>query len=390
MSWETIDGVEAVMTAKIESTSGTDSNPAIGTDDSPWEEFEWDLDVDVRKRRVISPHEPGSRHSIGRVTAKWSAKQTLQLRQITAGDATDAPSIHLAAKIAGFDHQGDVISDRLHTYFLNRKGATTATLRINRAFNGANNFNIAEILGALCDFELSIVAGEPWMFMLTDGFGLAQPAASMFAQGGAALNTAYVHLSENDVRADANVVRVYALESSPVLYGGGSLGTPNQTVDLMSLKVKGNRKLSTQKTVGGAFGVKRVRPDNNESPQATFTLEATGYSDFNPFKYLLNATPLYIGVDGVAPGDTELTARVGLYCQLTNVSEGGNVDGRQSWDCEADLIWPADVSDNDPAAGEYPSQAWGAATGLGLISATGVTAPAGSLMFIQVHDSTAP
>ncbi len=391
MAWETIDGNEAVIVAKIETTSGEDEDPTIGDDDAPWEEFEWTINPSIRKRRIISPHEPGSGHSLGLTTLGWSAKQTMQLRSITAGDDTDVPSFHLAARISGWTWQGNA-TDKSHTYFLQRKDSTTATIKEHRAHNGANAYNTTELLGAMADFEFSFEAGEPWMFDLVDGFALTQDPSAMFGQGGAALNTSYVHQSAADVRAESNVIRVYIPGAAPTLYGGGTLGTPDQTVDLVSLKFKGNRSIAQQKTVGGSFGVKRQRPDNSESPTVEFVLEQTGYDDFNPFALLMNGTKLYLGFDGTSPSNALVKARGAMYCQLTDVKDGGDVDGRRTWVCTADLVWVADVADNDPAPGTSPSQAWAAGAAapddLGLFIDTNITPPNGALAFIQVFDAT--
>lgn len=386
MAWETINGNKAAVLAKIETTSGTDAAPALNTDDASWEEFNWNLSPTIRNRKIINPFGPGFRHSIGLVEADFSAVQTIQLDAIPTGDATDVPSHDLAARISGWTRTSNA-TDKTHTYWLIREEVETATVKFLQAFDGADDYNITELLGCMSDFELSMEPGEPWLYALVNGFAVSQPASAMFAEGGAALTTTYAHDDEGDVRAESNTVHLY-VPSTGVLYGGGSLGTPTQSVDVAGYSLRGNRGVTQQKTIGGAFGVKRNRPSAVDRPSTSFQLEQTGYGDLNPFQLLLDGVVFYLGIDTVSPTDADVVMRVGHYLQFTDVSDGGDVDGRRVWDCEADVIFPADVDDNTPAAGASPSQIWRAATGLGLFNDTSITAPSGALVFMQAIDNS--
>ena len=110
------------------------------------------------------------------------------------------------------------------------------------------------------------------------------------------------------------------------------------------------------------------------------------YGSWNFIKKALESTPLYFGVDFPTPGVSSTTTRLAHYIQVSN-ARPSDLSSITVVDVDFSVIYPADVSDNDPVAGSNPSQKWGANTTdkIGLIDATSITSniPAGSPVFIQ-------
>lgn len=388
MSWETIKDDRGQILLKLEDTEGADPAPVAGQDDVAFTEFAWSLDPEFRERQLVNAFGPGFLSDIGRIMADWTGTADLQAQDIVVADGSDDPSWSKLLQIAGWTVTRNA-TDKTVTFWLTRDAIKTATIKVREPTFGADAYNEVALLASMADFNLQVEAGVAYLLGLS-GKSKADLDA-MFGTVGSVIPEGSILPTDPIVRAENCVVRLYD-QAADVLYGGGTLAAPDQALALISYNLSGNRNLVDQRGVAGAHGIQRRRPNVDERPGGTMLIEATRYSDFNPYKLMGSLAPIYFGVDVPISGDT--TMRNGQYIQITGAPQRQEDQGNVLWSIPFAVVHPGDVNAyaTTPAASK-PGQVWakgtGANAGLGLLEDANITPPAGALAFIQIHTQAA-
>jgi len=369
---------ERLILAKIETTAGSDASPTPADNTAEYTEFAWQLAPTLRERNVITPYGPGARHQIGLTTATFSAQQDLLAGAITAADGTDDPNFVTMARYNGWSVQRN-LTDKTVTLFCEPRLGETASIYERMSNSAGTDYNQAKLLGAIGNWSLELTAGNELLF---NSEGQAVADTTYYTSVNSALSGG--SLSDDGIlRAEDATFRLYN-PTGTVMFGGGSLASPGENLDLISLTLDGNRDIAPMPGVTGSFGVKQYRVNQTGRITGTMRIWAGNLDEWNMYTYLLDANALYFGLDLTPPGAATTTVRLAFWLQPTGAVKT-ELDGFAVYDVPFAVLFPAD-GDGDPAAGVNPEQAWNDDTAnIGLIDDTNITPPAGAPIFIQVH-----
>jgi len=148
--------------------------------------------------------------------------------------------------------------------------------------------------------------------------------------------------------------------AADVVYGGGSLGSPDNNFQVVGLSIAGAMSPTEQTGIAATSGVARQRLSPTEPATATVSIEEiligqTGA--FDPYALRDAETALEFrfksSQEDLSGNTNDLT--INFFAQIMGVSRTA-ADGRVLWDLDLELRYPEDSADGAPAVGTSPTQ----------------------------------
>lgn len=384
MANETILAGRYQVVAKVETTEGADVSPAVGTDDIWFESFSWSYDQDQIQRTGIANRRSGVKDAVGAAHLSWQGSKDIQMKTIASGIASEAPECDPLLRCCGFTRVLGGSTDDTITYFLTDDKCESATIKVLDCNHLDNDQNKATLLGARGNVNISFEAGDT---VKLEASGMAVPhstvANNVTVTGSAA--TGSVYSEERPLVAKGVNTEIVDLANAggfgaDSLYGAGTLGSPSNQVDVLSLSIDLGLSPVEHMGISAGAGVKRIKLDATAKPTASLVVEQTMLNDWSPYVLRDAAAAIECDFTFTQPGASANTLQIVFYAQIVGTIDQGDQDGRKTWGLSLVLLYPED-HDGDPVAGVSAAQllekSGTANSGLG--DDTNITALASSL-----------
>jgi len=212
------------------------------------------------------------------------------------------------------------------------------------------------------------------MMLSLEGLGLSNGGTSTVAAKGSGASASITDSAFDPVIVVADASKIIDLDATTTrdgtdasVYGGGTVGSPSNTVDVLAMTINGNMNPTPHMGFSGGRDPARIWLDAQEEVTAEIQVEATGVGDFNPY-VLRNRAPLEFNFTFVSDESTAIlthTVQVLFYGWITNVTPE-DVDGRSVWTLEVSLTYPEDQTQpSTVTAGVKPSQTFQSSVTMG-------------------------
>ena len=345
----------------IETTYGT--APSLAVANALYvSDVSFDFEEDQLARTPLSPERQGVLSVFGAARVTYSMSTEIAMQTISGADGSDAPHCDVMLRAAGFTRTADA-GDKAYIYVLNSNGGESAAFEIYQMEAGGVDANLTLIRGARHSFSLDFVAGEV-LSLSCDGIGLANTTVRNTVAASAAVDKGITWYSDKPfVGRNAAHLEVVNLGDDTV-YGGGSLGDPDNTLEVLSLSVDGAMNVSEQRGLkpAGSDGRIRLAPDGPAT--MSVVIEAARIGDigvFNPYTLRSDNSPLEFRIK-FTDGANHMA--LNAYAQIVGISKE-STDGRQVYSLDCELRYPEDT-DGDPSVGLDPEQKFEQGTNKGL------------------------
>jgi hypothetical protein len=350
---------------KTEGTSGSKETLAL-SDVVYVEEFTFDYSADMIARTPRSPSRQGVMSRAGKKRVEWTA--TTELAMPDAFDtSTDVPHPDTFLKAAGFARQdfSTVPSTEAALYVLQVSNHESVSFEGYTFTADGASANVVQGRGARADFEFSINPDDGRIMLgLTAGRALeaATPAVSPTYTNSDTQSRAVTYYggeANKPFLAHDMHAEIVNLEDDTI-YGGGSLGSPSNTFQVVGLTIAGAMAPTEQTGIAALSGVARERLSPTAPVTATVSIEEiligqTGA--FDPYDLRNSEVPLEFRLKSsqadITGNTNDLT--INFFGQITGVARTA-ADGRVLWDLDIELRYPEDSSDGAPAVGVSPTQ----------------------------------
>lgn len=377
----TIKDRQPQVVLKIESTEGADSSPVVATDDIWFEEFSWDLQQDPLKRRGTSNRRAGVIQGAGAMHFIWSGTTDIQMETIASGaDNTNAPTCGPLLRCCGFSEITSDATDDSLTYQLVDDNGESATIKVFDINADNSSQNRATLLGSRGNLVISYEWGQ-LLQLAASGFAIPNATMASNLTVTDAASSGSVFSADKPMVAKGGVDKIVDL-SDDSLYGGGTIGTPTNTVQVISLSIDCmNNPVEHGGTAAGA-GIARIR-HNPDTPVASLVVEQTNFDDWSPYVSRAATQTFECNFTFATPGTSGDTVQIVFYGQIVGDITQGESDGRKTWEFSMELLYPEDPSDGAPSVGTSAAQTMDAGTnkGLGIDTATTTIASSLTLQF---------
>jgi len=362
---------------KAESTYGTDPSVAV-TDFMNFDEFDLNFEEDTIERGGRSPQRIGWRSLAGQQTMSWSCMMEMLMQAITVADgSTDLPQVDPLLRACGFDRVDNTLNQDAYTYVCTRNQEGSFWVQNYMVNENMDSLNVMTARGCRGSFTIEFTAGERVM-LSCDGMGKTNGGVSTFS---------HADRAPDDVTdtTDDPIMTIAATNGSKfidladlvpegstardgtgtALYGGGTIATPSNLVDVMSMTINGNMNPVAHRGFGAGRDPHRIFMDAQERMTADISFEVCDQDDWNPYA-LRYRSPIEFNFTFKSdiPAGTS-TMQVLFYGFLTSV-EMDEIDGRHVYNCSVDIAYPEDPTSGVPAVGNSPAQEFEAGTNQGL------------------------
>jgi hypothetical protein len=349
-----------VILLEIEVTEGTDPTPAAANAQT-YQEHRLEIVSTAYDRRAVSPQQLGYLPLDTLAHLRETFTRVVTMRTVASADDTDAPSCDIDLRCAGWTRVSEGASADVHTYVLGSGQGETCTLYHYRNNDALTDSQRTIGLGGRGQVTLSAEAGQPWMI---EGERLYTLSGTARAPQGSAYTTAIAFDGAAPVVLEAASVRLYAITDT-ALYGGGSLGSLGVDGALHSFRLNTNRRPSPRLRANGANGVAGAQLDPDRAT-LELVLDVNDYSRINLQTARRLGTPLEVYIQCAQRGASGNTLGLLCYGAVVEINDSDYADGVGTATVTLALLYPPDVSDNDPAPGISPTQVATTTTNRGL------------------------
>lgn len=311
---------------------------------------------DSEQRDGIAPERPGWAPVPTMGHVPFSLRTEIVMRQITGSvGATTALECDPFLQAGGFTRYDDQ-ANAAHYYVLRSDTAASMTCYGYDTNAPHDQQNLHKVVGAVGNPVISYTAGQRIMLGL-DGFGVSQGSDLDVIDTGAGPGSV-VYPARKPIIAAAGRIQVIDLSNPNTLYGGGSVGSPDNDLLVRSAELKPEMNVVEQEGMSGAQGIARARLNPISPGMSTLLVEETSVIDFNPYKLRDDVTPLEVNLRFVEPG-TSGFVNYFLACYygfITGEPVKSDGNGLRLWSLDIQMGWPIDNSDGSPGVGLAPSQ----------------------------------
>lgn len=315
-------------------------------------------------RPHVSPEQPGTPPVSTRAHATVTAQSEVILRDVSAADGTDAPYCDWMLRCGGWARVADA-GTKSYTYVLVTAPSEVATLA-EQQLNATNSrYLTTQVQDVRGSTRISARAGEEWLIDL-DGLGvLSSPssASDPRAATGSAWSGTLTYPTGAPLILEGATVKVYD-PASATLYGGGDLATPGTAGDLLSFTLDTLRQIAPRVGASASSAIHGALP-NVGGARLEVVLEATADNALDILALRHSAKPLFVFIRGTQRG-TSNTCTLLAWMAIEDVDDTQVADAIYTMTIAGPLLYPPDVSNNNPPAGTSPTQALGTATSYGL------------------------
>ena len=339
------------------------------------------LEQDDNPRSGISTGHPGGWMSDpGVKRLPYSFDCDIRMATIASANDADAPNVDPLLQVP-FTRVSNS-TDKTHTYFLAPFNHGSNWIQMGSIDTVNTDSNVWVLPGCRHAMTFQFTPGLP-MRISVSGEGLYSSNASV-ANGSGAPTLTYP--SDKPMIARASTAKVIDL-SDDSLYGGGTLGTPTNTVKIRDLSLDLGFSVTGDPAISGTSGLGRIRIVPGQVVW-NMEVEQVDVDDWDPYTLRDGAQALELNFVFAQPGAAGNTMQVVGYGQIVgSISEQVADNGLKTWGLTIHGRYPTDASaagapPADPAVGVRPLQAIVAGTNKGLGIDTTIT-PLSGLVAIQ-------
>lgn len=364
------DGV--TVAGKVQSAEGTASNPAVGTDDMYFEQFDVEPDITLIERLGLSPYSPGFKSARGASVMRGSYRTELKFPTLTAspalGDIDQHPTLYAAGWKGTATNGGGAGTDSI-IYVLNARPKQFTHFR-KYVYNDTNDAGWRfDCLDTVMTSVLEWSAADRFMIsgdLLAQGFKATGAASDRMADSGA--RGAPVLSTDDPIVVKGAAVSIWDVDSG-VMYGGGSVGSPTQTgLQCFSFKFDPRAELDVDLGSGSNSGVARVRNRLRARPLLNLGLELDDLANWFPWDLINSGAHIVVSVEIPDPNQSGMICQFLMHGQAT-AAPMGEFGGVRSIDFTLEGLYPSTADGSTVVAGSKPSQVFAAeATIPGLFS----------------------
>ena len=362
---------------KVEATSGTAET--LTTAEAIYvEEMTFAYTMDNIARRPVTPARQGVMSRAGMKRVEWTASTEMAMPDAFA-TASMVPHCDVLLKAAGFGRQD--FSELLFEasfYVLQSSNHESVSLEAYTFSADGADSNVGSARGARSDFSIAINPEDGRIMLgLTGGRALENATPAHTYKGDTATSRAVSFYNDKPFLAHSMFAAFINLDDNSI-YGGGTLASPDNSFQVVSLNISGGMNPSEQTGIAASSGVGRQRLAPTDPVTMTMTIEeakigTTTPKAFDAYALRDNETPLEIRLKStqtdISGNTNELT--INAYAQIVGVSRTA-ANGRALYDLEMELRYPEDT-DGDPAVGTSPTQVFKQGTNQGLFTAATLT-----------------
>lgn len=356
---------------KVEATSGTAET--LTTSDAIYiEEMAWSYSMDNVSRRPVTPARQGVMSRSGLKRVEWTASTEMAMPDAfdTTTPVFNGAHPDVLMKAAGFARQD--VSDAAFEasfYVLQASNHESVSLEAYTFTADGADSNVGSARGARADFAISVNPDDGRIMLnLTGGRALENATPSNTYQGDTGTSRAVSFYPDKPFLAHSMFCALINLSDNSV-YGGGTLASPNNDFQVVSLTINGGMTPSEQTGISASSGVGRQRLAPTDPVTMTLTIEEAKIGTtgaFDPYALRDNETPLEIRLkstqNDISGNTNDFT--INAYAQIIGVSRTA-ANGRALYDLEMELRYPEAVG-GTPAVGVSPTQVFAQGTNQGL------------------------
>ena len=345
--------------AKVETTPGT--KVALANADAVFfEEIEWQYASDNIQRVPLAPERHGVKSVEGPRRITWSGSTEMALPDAYDSSA-EAPHPDVWIQACGFQREDfDSVSLEASFYTLASTDHKAISFEAYEFTADGADADYIQARGARCDWELSMVDGERVKLTLSNGLATEASDEDETYQASSSESKAVTYYTDkpfvvNSGNTSAELVDI-SNALAPVVFGGGSQGSPAGNFQIISATFSGNMEPEEQR----GLGLQRNRLAGSGPVTGTIVIEEgllTNASAFDP--YALRRTGAALEwrckvTQNDASGNATFFA-THAYLQIVGVNHTDS-GKRRVWELEVEVKYPEDPSDSDPAVGASPTQ----------------------------------
>jgi len=354
-----------IVLADVETAYGQGAAAMTSADVVYAEDVSIDLTTDPITRTGTSPERVGFRAVAGMNHATLSMSTECRPKVQTGVTDADAPDIDRLLRAAGWARVDDPTSPPFSQTYIctshNAESVQVQVLDVNADQANANASSLLwSVLGVRFDWSFSWNAGERWMWTFTGAGLTANPAYTTISDTGDTWISGYAPLPygiEEPLTAKGAVGNGLVELDTPTIYGGGTLGSPNNEVLVLSLSASGNMGLSEQSGVSASGGIGRVSLAPTDPATIECVVEQTNLSGWDPYQYLDEQQPIECNftLTQTGTGAAVVTAQIDCYGVITAITRADDA-GRRTWGLTIQLCYPEDAVTGAPPVGSDPGQ----------------------------------
>ncbi len=345
--------------AKVETTPGT--KVALADADAVFfEEIEWQYASDNIQRMPLAPERHGVKSVEGPRRITWSGSTEMALPDAYDSSA-DVPHPDVWIQACGFQREDfDSVSLEASFYALASTNHKAISFEAYEFTADGADADYIQARGARCDWQLSMVDGERVKLTLSNGLATEASDEDETYQASSSESKAVTYYTDkpfvvNRGNTSAELVDI-SNPASPVVFGGGSQGSPAGNFQIISATFSGNMEPEEQR----GLGLQRNRLAGSGPVTGTIVIEEgllTNASAFDPYALRNTGAALEwrckVDQDDTSGNDTFFASHAYLQIVGVNHTDAGK---RRVWELEVEVKYPEDATDNTPAVGASPTQ----------------------------------